>query len=293
MSSCFSPCPDISFVCSLARTAGDIILPRFDSKCKEQTYLEKFSSNDLVTQTDVKVEELLKKELAMKYPTHKFLCEESADVDERLTDQPTWVIDPIDGTTNFIHGFPFCCVSIAFVENKQPKLGVVFIPATNEMFSSELGKGSTCNGRHLYVSSRTSISECLVSIGFAMTFYQKLQQPNLTEAEKIKYAHIVDCSRIIRDRLVSSCRDIRRTGSCAIDLCFVAAGRMDAFIEQGPKEWDVAAGSLIVKEAGGCVTDWDGKEDYDWHNHRVLATSSVQLKNVFVDMLSDIKLYNN
>eukprot|EP00922_Rhytidocystis_sp_ex-Travisia-forbesii_P028400 GHVS01041670.1.p1 GENE.GHVS01041670.1~~GHVS01041670.1.p1 ORF type:complete len:283 (+),score=50.68 GHVS01041670.1:60-908(+) len=277
----------LEFVSSLARRCRELILPRLGELNCSTT---KLSRNDLVTETDVEVEQFLKKEISFKFPTHKFLCEESAMEDERLTDDPTWVIDPIDGTTNFVHGMPACCVSIAFVVKKEPLLGVVYVPATDEMFSAEKGKGATCNGNRLTVSGRTDLSECLVAIGFAMTFYQKLQQPNLSQAEKQKYGHIVESAKIIRERLIQRCRDIRRLGSCAIDMCYVAAGRMDAFIEQGPKEWDVAAGSLIVKEAGGHVSDWDGEEDYDWHNYRVLATASADLKKTLVDMMSDIDL---
>uniref|UniRef100_A0A3Q1F796 Inositol-1-monophosphatase n=1 Tax=Acanthochromis polyacanthus TaxID=80966 RepID=A0A3Q1F796_9TELE len=198
----------------------------------DRAVMTKSSSVDLVTQTDQKVEQLIIQSVKEKFPTHRFIGEESVAAGEScvLTDCPTWIIDPIDGTTNFVHAFPFVAVSIGFSVNKQVEFGVVYSCLEDKMFTARRGKGAFCNGQPL------EVSECFLS----------------------------SCMFLCR---------LRGAGTAAINMCLVASGCVEAYYEIGIHVWDVAAGSLIVCEAGGVLMDVEGGK-VDLMSRRIIAANS-------------------
>ena len=186
---------------------------------------------NFVTNIDKKVEEFLQENLLSLIPGSRIIGEEKEN--DPLTDDPTWIIDPVDGTTNLIHDYRMSAVSIALCENKRPVTGLVFQPYTNEMFFAKAGGGAFLNGKAIHVSS-CSFDRALVSFGTS-PYNEELFNRTLNIAQ----------------RFMHSCADLRRTGSAALDLAYLAAGRTDIFFELTLKPWDYAAGSLLVQEAGG------------------------------------------
>lgn len=212
--------------------------------------------NDLVTEADVASEQSIIDTIKSAFPSHKILAEESTGVQD-LTDEPTWIIDPIDGTTNFAHDFPAFCVSIAFWENKEPQAAVVLEISRNELFSAVKGKGAKLNGKSITVSEISDPRASLLATGFPYKGLDLLD----------------DYLKLFKFFLYET-HGVRRPGSAAYDLCCLAAGRVEAFYEYGLSPWDVAAGALIVREAGGKVTDW--KEGQDWlFGKRILASNGL------------------
>lgn len=237
-------------VLDIVREAGELIgrnhrLPR---------EIRKKGSNDLVTETDVAVEELLKKRLAALLPDSRFLAEESAPgapLGER-----TWVIDPLDGTTNFAHGLPFVATSVALWDGDAPLVGVVNLPLLGECFSAVRGGGAILNGESIRVSATDELSDALVATGFPYDIPTHL--PQILE-------HL--------DRMLPRTQGLRRPGAAALDLAYVACGRYDGFYESALKPWDTAAGILLVREAGGCVTRYDRREAYTPGDASILASN--------------------
>ncbi len=187
---------------------------------------------NFVTNIDREVEEYLQASLLALVPGSRIIGEEKEN--ESLSDLPTWIVDPVDGTTNLIRGYRMSAVSIALCECKQPVVGLVWQPYTRELFIAEKGKGATLNGKRIHVAA-TPFDKALVAVGTSP------YDPSLAEKSM----------KIALDFLLS-CADIRRSGSAAIDLAYLACGRHDAFFELTLKPWDYAAGSLLVQEAGGC-----------------------------------------
>lgn len=200
--------------------------------------------NDLVTKADVAAEEIIKATILGYFPDDLFLAEESSAAWE-ISDKRTWIIDPIDGTTNFAHGFPVYCISIALYENKEPIIGLILEAAKGEMFTAVKDHGAFLNGRPIKVSTVTEPQHSLLATGFP---YKDLG--------------IVDDYLNLFKVFMHETQGVRRPGSAAYDLACTAAGRFDAFYEYGLSPWDVAAGILIVQEAGGTVSDWKGGSNY-------------------------------
>ncbi len=200
--------------------------------------------NDLVTDADVAVEREIKKIISEAFPDDQLLAEESTGITE-ITNTRVWIIDPIDGTTNFVHNFPVYGVSICFYENTEPAVAVVIEVNSNEIFEAVKGKGATCNGKQISVSSIKNPKHSLIGTGFP---YNDM---SLT-ANYLK----------LFKWLLYHTQDVRRPGAASYDLCCVAAGRLDGFYEYALKPWDVAAVGLIVQEAGGIVSDWEGKDGW-------------------------------
>ncbi|MDD3237957.1 MAG: inositol monophosphatase family protein [Candidatus Gastranaerophilales bacterium] len=207
----------------------------------ESNYDEKGLA-DYVTKVDISVQAYLQKELKILYPEIQFMGEEK-DNNELDLSKPTWILDPIDGTTNLIHKYQMSAVSLGLMINKKPYLGVVYNPFTNEIFYAEKNKGAFLNNTKIQSSKVNSLSDCLVSIGTSP--YEKYRADENFELFK---------------KIFLTAQDIRRSGSAALDLCYVAAGRLGAYLERGLKPWDYAAGVLIIEEAGGKVTDFSGKQ---------------------------------
>ena len=214
-----------------ALEAGKYALSRV-GKVTEISY--KSGRNDLVTDVDKKCESIIIGKIKDNFPSHSILAEESGeDVEEK---EYLWVVDPLDGTTNYAHGLPIYCTSIGVMLEGNAKFGVVYDPSRDELFSAEEGKGAFLNSERIRVSDTDSVGRSLIATGFAYSVEGKIANlPHLTEM--LKYAQAV-----------------RRAGSAAIDLCYTACGRFDGFWELGLKPWDTAAAHLIVREAGGKVT---------------------------------------
>jgi myo-inositol-1(or 4)-monophosphatase len=223
---------------------------------KKFTVAEKYKAG-LVTEADVKSENLIRKRLQKAFPDFVFLGEESGRSRGGNADTPVWHVDPLDGTTNFVHGFPMFCISIGLAIRNQPLVGVIYIPPLNEMIHGAYKQGSFFNKKPMKVSKRSKLNECLFTTGFAYLDEEQQLEPEL---ERFK-------------RISLSSRAVRRPGAAAIDLAYVAAGIFDGFWEKNLSSWDICAGSLLVSEAGGCVTDFSGKP-VDFEKREILATNA-------------------
>lgn len=213
----------------------------------------KSSVNDLVTEVDKRSETAIINIIRETYPDHFILSEE---VGEIKTDSPfKWIIDPIDGTVNYANGIPICCVSIGVEKDGEMILGAVYNPFMNELFVAEKGKGATLNDKTIHVSTKAEVATSCLVTGFA---YQWQDMPNNP---------LQVLGHIIKQGI-----PVRRLGSAAIDLCWVACGRFDGFYEHSLQAWDSAAGYLIVEEAGGKVTDFSGNP-YSPYQKEILATN--------------------
>ncbi len=201
---------------------------------------------DYVSQADRKAEQIIHAELSKARPGYAFLMEESGEIEGEDT-QHRWIVDPLDGTTNFLHGIPIFSVSIALERQGQIVAGVIYNPAMDELYTAERGGGAFMNDRRLRVAARTKLSDAVVTTGV----------PHLGRGNHANY--LIELRHIM-----SEVAGVRRLGSAALDLAYVAAGRCDAFWEHGLSAWDVAAGILLVREAGGFATDIKGGQDiYD------------------------------
>ncbi|XP_073125911.1 inositol monophosphatase 3-like [Henckelia pumila] len=256
----------LSAAVDAAKKAGEIIRFGFH----KTKHVEHKGEVDLVTETDKKCEEVIFDYLRSKYPDHKFIGEETTaacGVTE-LTDEPTWIVDPLDGTTNFVHGFPFVCVSIGLTIGFIPTVGVIYNPIMDELFTAVRGEGAFLNGNPITVSSQTELVKSLLA----------------TEAGTNRDKFTLDATTNRINSLLFKVRSLRMSGSCALNLCGVACGRLDMFYEVGfGGPWDVAAGAVIVSEAGGLVFDPSGKE-FDVTSRRVAASNSF-LKDAFTEAL--------
>ena len=194
---------------------------------------------DLVTDADVKAEEFVVERLRRRWPDHAFLAEESGGT---VDADYLWAVDPIDGTTNYAHGFPVYAVSIGLFVEKKPVLGVVYDPNLEELFAARQGGGATLNGRPISVSTIDNLDRALTATGFP---YSLRRDPDKIMADFINMSLV--------------CQGVRRAGAASIDLCAVACGRFDGFWEVGLKPWDTAAAGLIVSEAGGRLSGYNGE----------------------------------
>jgi myo-inositol-1(or 4)-monophosphatase len=220
-----------------AREAGRLIMSHFRTRLA----VSRKGDTDLVTEVDVAAEKLIVSAITGAFPSHTILAEESNPQTAR--GEFTWIIDPLDGTTNYAHGFPVFAVSIGLEIEGELAWGAVYNPVLDEFFSAKAGSGAFCNGAPLRVSSSSLLEDSLLATGFP---YDIRTSPVNNLANFCEFA--------VRSR------GIRRAGSAALDLCYVAAGRFDGFWELKLHAWDCAAGFLLVREAGGKVTDFSGRE---------------------------------
>lgn len=216
--------------------------------------VHKKGPNNLVTDADLQSQQQIVASIRKKYPEHAVMAEEEGLHSEESA-QSQWIIDPLDGTTNFAHGIPIFAVSIAFAQEGTTRVGVVLNPISGELFTAVEGRGAAVNNSAAAVSSESEISESLLVTGFPYDF-QPIVQTVMGRFQKC----------LLR------ARGIRRLGAAALDLCYVACGRFEGFWEQGLKPWDTAAGALIVREAGGRVTDFSGNP-HSPDKNEILATN--------------------
>jgi len=240
-----------------ARDAGEVISAAWDHPTKN---VEHKGAVDLVTETDKKCEALISSALHAAFPDHCFIGEEGSAAQgftSDLTTAPTWMVDPVDGTTNFVHRFPFSCVSIALAIDRRIVVGVVFNPILKEMFHAVLGHGAFLNGRPIFASETSDLQSALIA----------------TEIGIRRDDAFLDAVFSRMRSLVRGSRSVRALGSCALNLCSVAMGRLDAYYEIGlGGPWDLAAGALVLEEAGGRVLDPEGGP-FNVMSRRVLGTN--------------------
>lgn len=226
----------LNFAIETARQAGHILMEKFG-----RITVSKKGDINLVTEADLASEAHIIERIKSYHPKHAILAEESGDaVIIRGDSSWKWIIDPLDGTTNYAHGYPCFCVTIALEHEGEIVLGVTLDPTRNELFAAERGQGASLNGKPIRVSSAEKLGDALLVTGFPYDFKQK---PNF--------------GRHLNEFLFHS-RGVRRDGSAAIDMAYVACGRFDGFWEEGLNPWDIAAGKLLIEEAGGIVTYYDG-----------------------------------
>lgn len=246
----------LDFVVDVAVSAGRLLLERYRPLGRREIVNRKESQvRNLVTEADRASEDYILERLGREFPEHRLKAEESGD--SGGSGEPLWYVDPLDGTVNFAHSHPFFAVSIGLVMDGKPVLGAVHAPVLNETFAGEVGRGATLNGQEMRVSDTTELMESLLATGFG---YARNESPD----------HNVDNF----ERLVFKARGIRRAGAAALDLAYVAAGRLDGFWELHLSPWDVAAGAAILMAAGGQVTDFHGGSNYLTGKH-IVATNGL------------------
>jgi myo-inositol-1(or 4)-monophosphatase len=226
----------LNFAIDTAREAGHILLEKFG----RITQITKKGDINLVTEADLASEALIIERIKSHHPKHEILAEEAGKAVIIGDSVWKWIVDPLDGTTNYAHGYPCFCVTLALEHDGEIVVGVTFDPTRDELFSTEKGEGASLNGRRMRVSATEKLGDALVVTGFPYDFKSK-----------------PDFARHLTDFLFHS-RGVRRDGSAAIDMAYVACGRYDGFWEEGLNPWDVAAGKLLIEEAGGQVTYYDG-----------------------------------
>jgi myo-inositol-1(or 4)-monophosphatase len=232
--------------------AGDVMMSRFGTGVR----VDKKGTIDLVTEVDVAIERSFRQMVEARFPGHAVLGEEMGG-SAAPPPGPCWVFDPIDGTTNFAHGLPIFCASLALEVDGVAQVAAIYDPTRRELFTAERGGGAFLNGRRLHVSDASSLVDAVLVTGFPYDVHQRVDE-------------IVG----LFAAFVGRARAVRRLGSAAIDLCYVAAGRMDGFWESDLKPWDIAGGALIVAEAGGGVTTMAG-DPFTSRAGQVLATNAL------------------
>lgn len=241
----------LNFAIETARDAGQVLLEKFGRDIS----VTKKGDINLVTEADLASEALIVERIRSYYPKHSILAEESG---EAVVDASVWkwIIDPLDGTTNFAHGYPCFCVTIALEHEGEVKVAVTYDPTRDELFSAERGHGVSLNNKPIRVSQTDELSEALIVTGFPYDFKDK---PRFER-------HLID--------FLTAARGVRRDGSAAIDMAYVACGRFDGFWEEGLNPWDMAAGVLLIEEAGGQVSGYDNSK-FSIYKPPILATNGL------------------
>jgi myo-inositol-1(or 4)-monophosphatase len=240
----------LSLATQIAREAGALLMEHF----RERVTIEYKGEADLVTVADRKSEALIRERLREYLPSHDILGEEGGLRD--TGSDYRWYVDPLDGTTNFAHGFPVFCVSMGLEFKGRRIAGVIYDPTRDELFAAEQGSGAYLNDQRIHVSKTTNLAECLVATGFPS--HKRHKNPN------IFFYH----------QITLQTHGVRRAGSAALDLCYVACGRFDGFWEFNLNPWDTAAGVLIVEEAGGRITDFHGGS-FDLNGRETLGSNGL------------------
>ncbi|XP_053970962.1 inositol monophosphatase 1-like [Hylaeus anthracinus] len=254
-------------VLRLVKEAGSIVREKIN---QPKDPMIKSCEVDLVTEWDQKVEKLLVEGISSKYADHKFIGEEESSLGKKieLTDEPTWIIDPIDGTMNFVHGLPHTCISIALLINKVAEIGIVYNPILEQLFTARKGQGAFLNGAPIQVSEVTELRKALVM----------MEMGTSRDPEKMKI--VLENA----NNLTPKVHGIRALGSAALNMCMVALGGADVSFEFGIHAWDIAAGDIIVREAGGVCIDPAGGP-FDVMSRRVLCATTMDLAQELAKVL--------
>ncbi len=248
--------PMLNVAIKAARTAATII--NRASLDVDLLKVNTKSPNDFVTEVDQAAEQAIIETLLGAYPGHGILAEESGRTHGARDSEYVWIIDPLDGTTNFIHGFPVYAVSIALAFKGQVQQAVVYDPSRDDLFYASKGRGAFRNDRRLRVSKRTRLAESLIGTGFPFRKGDNFK----------RYVKMFE-------DVMQQCAGLRRPGAAALDLCYVAAGWYDGFFETGLSPWDIAAGSLIITEAGGLIGNFTGEADYLYQREVVAGNPKI------------------
>jgi len=259
---------NINVMVKVCRKSAKILIRDFGEIEKLQVSLK--GPGDFVTSSDKRVEKILIEELQKARPNYSILSEESGQIKNKNSDEFRWIIDPIDGTTNFLHGIPHFAISIGLEHDGEIICGIIYDPIKDEMFVAEKGNGSYLNNQRMRVSSRSILKDCLIITG-GPTFKSKDKDRQLSLNEYYKFS-----SKVMIP--------IRKMGSASLDMAYVAAGRCDGFWQRNLNYWDIAAGIVLVKEAGGFVTDFKGNNEYI-ENKTILVTNS----NINEEMIEVLK----
>ena len=254
---------DIEIIKNIVLEAGKL----FSDESAANAVTEKGAA-DFVTAVDLASQNYIKGQLE-KYYSDAALLSEEGDHDDFVPREYTFVLDPVDGTTNLIHRYRQSAVSLGLLHNGQPYAGVVYNPFTSELFWAEKGKGAFFNGKPMHVSPQTEFSKCVITIG-TMPYYKEYADKNFDLFKRIYLDSV----------------DIRRTGSSALDLCYTADGRTEAFFERGLKAWDFSAGAIILEEAGGRISDWEGNT-LDFYSQQNVVASNTRIHTIMLGYLKD------
>ncbi|MHB9117448.1 MAG: inositol monophosphatase family protein [Burkholderiales bacterium] len=259
--------PMLNIAVKAARRAGQII--NRGAQDVDRLTIHNKGVNDFVSEVDHMAEKAIIEVLLEAYPNHAILAEESGISGES---EFQWIIDPLDGTTNFLHGFPQYATSIALLHKGVLSHGVIYDPVRNDLFTASRGQGAFLNDRRIRVSKRVNLKDALIGTGFPFR----------------DFTHLDAYMGMLRD-MVQTTAGVRRPGSAALDLAYTAAGRFDGFWEIGLSTWDIAAGCLLVQEAGGLVSDFSGNENYLSSGNIVAGTPKIfsQLLQTLTPHLSD------
>ena len=256
--------PMLTTAVKAARRAGNII--NRGARDIDLLTITAKGPKDFVSEIDHAAEAAIVETLLAAYPDHAILAEEGTNKGKNPDAEYVWIIDPLDGTTNFLHGFPQYCVSIALAHKNVVQQGVIYDPVRNDLFTATRGRGAFLNDRRMRVSRRTHLRDCLIGTGFPF-----------------RDGSYLDTYLAMMKTMITQTAGLRRPGAAALDLAYVAAGFYDGFWEVGLNPWDVAAGSLLVLEAGGLIGDLTGEGDY-LHGGQVIAANP----KIFAQMVSTL-----
>ncbi|MHA1271054.1 MAG: inositol monophosphatase family protein [Candidatus Helarchaeota archaeon] len=253
----------LDFTIRISKKAGSLLMNYYNSGDISIKYKK---DNSIVSLADIESEKLIKSEIKKKFPDHAIIGEEEGIVEGNS--EYTWIIDPLDGTTNFSIHYPFFCVSIALFKNQSPIIGVIYFPPQDELFYAKRGYGAFLNNAELKVSNENSIEKSIIAFS------------NSRDVDKIRLISDIHLKfRLLRQKL-------RHFGSAALELSYLASGRISAFLSVGTNIWDVAAGVLLVQEAGGKVTDLSG-QDYDFYDpNKILIASNGKIHIKLLNLLN-------
>jgi myo-inositol-1(or 4)-monophosphatase len=254
-------------------TAVEIVLQAGEIQMARRAsgfHVEKKGTIDLVTEVDLECERVCRAVIAERFPAHDILAEELSRPGEAASSRYRWVFDPLDGTTNYAHGLPIFCASLALEIDGRPEVGAVYDPSRRELFTAERGAGAFLNGAPLRVSATGALLDSLLVTGFPYDVHK----------------HTADLLEMF-GAFLGTARAVRRLGSAALDLCYVAAGRFEGFWEQHLHPWDVAAGALIAAEAGGRVTGMDGSPFDPAAAH--LVASNGHIHDAMIDVIRGVR----
>lgn len=261
------------------RAAGSLIAAAYAKNAPKPAFDTKSNATDPVTELDQKCEDLIITMIKEKYSGHTIIGEESSasgeDLRSAMTEDPTWIIDPLDGTTNYVHGIPMVAVSVAVYVCNSPVAAAVYLPLTDEMFTATTRGGAFLNGTRIQASSCSSLSSACVAT-----------DPGYDRTDEGVSRQLQNMHKVL---VQGQAQAVRVTGSCCSNLCMLACGRIDAYFEgrdccYGPKPWDLAAGALIVQEAGGWIGGFDGSE-LDIFSGRASATASEELRDELLELI--------